>query len=65
MREEAELGEANPNTREGHLTRLVDHLRNQMNEALAFGHDNDAAEMQVTECSVGVSCGGCSGVDWS
>lgn len=48
MREEAVLGEANPNTREGHLTRLVDHLKNQINEALVFGHDNDAAEMQVT-----------------
>ena len=42
------MDQENPDTPGGHLTRLVDHLRRQINEALAFEHFEDAAEMQVT-----------------
>ena len=48
MEDVDDMDQVNPDTPEGHLTRLVDHLRRQINEALAFEHFEDAAEMQVT-----------------
>ena len=38
---------ADPSTREGHLTRLVHHLRNQLNTALANELWEDASETNV------------------
>ena len=43
--EDVEMRNANPGTREGHLTRLVDHISGQVNEATAPEHFEDAAEM--------------------
>ena len=43
-----DMGDANPDTREGHLTRLVHHLRGQLNTALANEMWEDAGEINVT-----------------
>ena len=48
LEEDFEMQNAHPGTREGHLSRLVDHLRGQVNEAIASEHVEDAAEIQVT-----------------
>ena len=48
---------ADPSTREGHLTRLVHHLRNQLNTALANELWEDASETNVTIQTVLESAG--------
>ena len=48
---------ADPSTREGHLTRLVHHLRNQLNTALANELWEDASETNVTIQAVLESAG--------
>ena len=46
--DDADMENADPSNREGHLTRLIHHLRNQLNEALANELWEDANEIQVT-----------------
>jgi hypothetical protein len=46
--DDADIENADPSNREGHLTRLIHHLRNQLNEALANELWEDANEIQVT-----------------
>ena len=43
-----DMGDANPDTREGHLTQLVHHLKGQLNTALANEMWEDAGEINVT-----------------
>jgi hypothetical protein len=51
------MGDANPDTREGHLTRLVHHLKGQLNTALANEMWEDAGEINVTIQAVLESAG--------
>ena len=52
-----DMGDANPDTREGHLTRLVHHLKGQLNTALANEMWEDAGEINVTIQAVLESAG--------
>jgi len=52
-----DMGDANPATREGHLTRLVHHLRRQLNVALENEMWEDAGEINVTIQAVLESAG--------
>jgi hypothetical protein len=49
---DAEEMENDSNTREGELTRIIRHLRDQVNQALAFEHFEDATDIQTTLTTV-------------
>ena len=49
---DAEILENDSNTREGELTGIIKHLRDQVNEALAFEHYEDATDIQTTLTAV-------------
>ena len=49
---DAEILEDETNSREGDLTRMIKHLRDQVNEALAFEHYEDATDIQTTLTAV-------------
>ena len=49
---DAEGLEDDSNTREGELTRIIRHLRDQVNEALASEHFEDATDIQMTLTTV-------------
>ena len=49
---DAEELENDSNTREGELTRIIRHLRDQVNQALAFEHFEDATDIQTTLTTV-------------
>ena len=49
---DAEVLDDDSDTREGDLTRIIKHLRDQVNEALAFEHYEDATDIQTTLTAV-------------
>ena len=49
---DAEVLDDDSNTRERDLTRIIKHLRDQVNEALAFEHYEDATDIQTTLTAV-------------
>ncbi|CAL1129738.1 unnamed protein product, partial [Cladocopium goreaui] len=49
---DAEILENDSNTREGESTGIIKHLRDQVNEALAFEHYEDATDIQTTLTAV-------------
>lgn len=49
---DAEVLDDDTNSREGDLTRMIKHLRDQVNEALAFEHYEDATDIQTTLTAV-------------
>ena len=55
--DDEDMENADSSTREGHLTRLVHHLRNQLNTALANEMWEDAGEINVTIQTVLESAG--------
>lgn len=55
--DDEDMENADPSTREGHLTRLVHHLRNQLHTALANEMWEDAGEINVTIQAVLESAG--------
>ena len=46
------IAEVDPMSREGELVEMIRHLRDQVNQALAHGHFDDAADIQTTLTTV-------------